>query len=205
MLCCIPANTRHCIHDAVMLCHRLRRWPNITSSCIQCLVLSGIPVANSQQRTMVTKKLATIINYSVRPCNANAAVYYKDVHKINDDDVEVVWLTPIQCISIQNLKPCSLAGSGSVTVRYCLWFIWPLKGRGIVMIRNGRHAQHGQRLQNSVKHNYPPTLNDICLVKIYLVNMSSFKPIFLTNSHHQYCMIWLFRMSRMCCMYHLFE
>ena len=36
-----PANTRHWTIVVSMLVHRLRRWPNIDTTVVQCLVLAG--------------------------------------------------------------------------------------------------------------------------------------------------------------------
>ena len=36
-----PASIRHCTNADLMLGHRLRRWPNIKSALVQCLVFAG--------------------------------------------------------------------------------------------------------------------------------------------------------------------
>ena len=38
---CAPANTRHSANAVWILDHRLRRWPNIKTTLIQCLVFAG--------------------------------------------------------------------------------------------------------------------------------------------------------------------
>ena len=41
-----PANTTHCNNDVLMLAQRLRRWPNIKTSLLQCVVFAGRVVGN---------------------------------------------------------------------------------------------------------------------------------------------------------------
>ena len=79
-----PANTIHCTNVGSMLVHRLRRWPNIEPTLVQCILLNQhrYIVSCFQTRFKPNEMLVKLVKYGmVGRCLVNEIIIgFKDVY-----------------------------------------------------------------------------------------------------------------------------